>query len=84
MNSPFIRANADSAISSWRLAEETNDSEIVRGLYRQILGREPNSTELDLACHFLAEKSDEKQLRQQAMARFAQVLLLSNEFLFLD
>ena len=84
MNSPFIRTNSEKAISSRRLTEETSDANIVSVLYRQILGREPTPTESELACDFLANQPDAQQSRQQALARLGQVLLLSNEFLFLD
>ena len=52
-------------------------------LYQQILGRDPSSRELALSTRFLEDR-DTSEDATVAWQQLAQVLLLSNEFLFLD
>ena len=75
MNSPFIRHHSQGLASS-------REYETVEALYRQILARDPNPQEQALAEAFLTDGAH--QSKEQTLAELAQVLLLSNEFIFLD
>jgi hypothetical protein len=53
-------------------------------LYRLVLGRQPEEAEIRIALDFIAavEKSQQSQLG--TWQQYAQVLLLTNEMMFLD
>jgi Protein of unknown function (DUF1553)/Protein of unknown function (DUF1549)/Planctomycete cytochrome C len=74
-------------------------AEGVRQIYRRVLGRSPEPDELGLAIEFVRRKSDTTPTEQRAWARshdpkadqplspweqLSQVLLLTNEFMFVD
>jgi hypothetical protein len=79
MNSPFVREQAK------RLAAEVlgaDDAERVTAFYRRALSREPESWEREQALHFVRTAAPEGQL--SPWERLAHVLLLTNEFAFVD
>jgi hypothetical protein len=82
MNSPFILEQAR------RLAEQVSKDarspqDLVSRTYRRVLGRQPSPRELELGTVFLVRaKEVDKQLPPPA--QLAQVLILTNEFHFLD
>jgi hypothetical protein len=71
MNGKFVREQADALAKS--IATEQNDAAKIRALYRKILARDPNATEIDLALSYL---------KQGTMVEYAQVLLATNEEIF--
>lgn len=75
LNSPFVTARAE-AIAGSLAAAEPGDA--VVGIYRRILGRDPDPEEMTLARAFLG------QAGQSGLVEISQSLLLSNEFLFAD
>jgi hypothetical protein len=96
MNHPFILEQAQELIDN-TIADETRDeTERVRELYRRVWAREPSTEELELAQHFLAEGLQDdstgtfvdnprrRSRRLSAWPRLAHVLMLANEFQFLD
>jgi Protein of unknown function (DUF1553)/Protein of unknown function (DUF1549)/Planctomycete cytochrome C len=72
MNSPFIH-NMSLALAKSVEGESDNQAK-VRALYRKILSRDPSAKELDLAMTYLNEADLDK---------YAQVLLATNEEIFL-
>jgi hypothetical protein len=74
LNNPFVTAQA-SAIAVLH-DSKSGDAAIV-GIYRQVLGRDPDAEEMHLAGELLVNK-------QTGIRELAQALLLSNEFLFSD
>ena len=74
LNNPFVTAQA-SAIAALH-DSKSGDTAIV-GIYRQVLGRDPDAEEVQLAGELLADQ-------QTGIRELAQALLLSNEFLFSD
>ena len=77
MNSDFVARNAQSLAD--RAGDEGDDSVAqIRFLYRQLFGRSPNAEELRWAADFL--RSDEPR----RLTQYAQILLISNEMLFVD
>ena len=80
MNSEFMQAQA--AGLAGQSASAANDAERVRFLYRRVFARDPRPKELDLALSFL-EKGRQRMSRE-VWPEYAQALLGSNEFLFLE
>jgi len=79
MNSPFLREQAK------RLAATANagdDAERVTKLYRQALSRNPDSHEREQALQFVRTATSDG--KSSPWERLAQVLLLTNEFAFVD
>jgi hypothetical protein len=72
MNSSFM-LEASKALAERLRADESAES--VKRVYGVVFGREPASDELQLALDYLATNS---------LEQFAQVLLMSNEFMFVD
>lgn len=72
MNSEFVRTAAHSLANR---PEAANTSQQVATLYETVLGRTPGETELNQARDFVASDS---------LERFAQVLLMTNELMFVD
>jgi hypothetical protein len=71
MNSTFMEQQA-AALAS-RVSEQPDNAARVRALYQRVLARDPNPAELDIALGYL---------KTAPLARFAQVLLASNEEIF--
>ncbi len=80
LNAPLVREQAK------RIAAETagqaDVAERIHEMYRRTLGREPNTDERELARQYVTQPMDSAQFTP--WERFAQVLLLTNEFLFVD
>jgi hypothetical protein len=96
MNSPFIQEQAKRLASSSQhardgehlqksrhpsAADEAED--LVRMLYRRALGRSPDSQELALGVSFLLRQEHSSD-SLSPLAQLAQVLMLTNEFMFVD
>jgi hypothetical protein len=98
MNSPFVLEQARQLAAS--VAGNSDPAARIRGLYRRALGRTPDADELALGMHFVAgqatpapqraiqqDKNKKQPARQpplSAWEMYAQVLLLANEFMFVD
>lgn len=78
MNSPFIHDQARKLILQKGFVDAGNDTAKLQFLHRTIFQRNPSVTEIQEAMKFLLPE------RKGAWADFAQVLLLSNEFRFVD
>ncbi|MFM7208052.1 MAG: PSD1 and planctomycete cytochrome C domain-containing protein [Planctomycetaceae bacterium] len=82
LNHPFVAGRAA------RVAEQVSTADAparVVDLYRRVLGRSPSPDEHMRADQFLADAAGEAGSGQFApLAQVAQVLLLSNEFMFVD
>jgi cytochrome c553 len=81
MNSTFLRENAR-RLAAGIPNDATNDAERVAALYRQALSRDPDSLEREQALDFVRTAGTEGKM--SAWERLAQVLLLTNEFAFVD
>ncbi len=79
LNSPFVRAQAESVNRQAEIAELFDVSARVMAIYRRVLIRNPESEEASLAARFLGPAPTEEQ-----WVHFTQVLLLSNEFSYCD
>jgi hypothetical protein len=71
MNSSFVQDRAEALAKG--VEKEPDVSAKVRGIYRKLLGRDPDERELELAKQYL---------ETQTLARYAQALLATNEVIF--
>jgi hypothetical protein len=79
MNSPFVVEQAKALAA--RTTGTTDDR--IRRLYQLVLGRNPNDVEKKLSGEFVRSPAD-KSSNVTGWEQLAQVLLLSNEFAFVD
>ena len=86
LNNLFVVERTKDVVKLGTVATAKNDSEKVRAIYRAVLSRNPTAEEVELASQFVADAAKEKVAfnRLGAWEQLAQVLLLSNEFLFVD
>jgi len=83
LNSPFVIAQAERLAGEMeRVANEP--AARIEALYRRLLGRPPEPWEIERGLRFLDEqgRADPKSL--SPWQRYAQALLLTNEFMFID
>jgi hypothetical protein len=81
MNSPFVREQAR-RVMEVVAAVADDEAARVSALYRHVLSREPDSLEREEALQFVRTASPEGKM--SPWERLAQVLLLTNEFTFVD
>ena len=89
MNSPFVIEQARHLLQRSDVAGQTRDEGKIKRMYQLAYGRAAEPDEIALGLRFLAEarKSNEAKkatLPLSAWEQYAQVLLLSNEFAFVD
>jgi hypothetical protein len=85
MNSPFVAEQAQALVAKLNLATPAlAPLQRVEQLYLAILGRKPTKPESAMAVTFLTEAKDSKDGQLNAHELLAQVLMLSNEFAFID
>jgi hypothetical protein len=77
MNSPFVIEQAKAVTQ--HIANVTDTTPRLIELYHRVYQRDPSAAELDMGRRYLGDKPD-----PDAWARYAQALLLSNEFVFVD
>jgi hypothetical protein len=94
MNSPFALEQARALAA--RVSGQSDPAARVRELYRLAFGRQPEADELALGVRFVASRAalrpaavipqlkHRKQQPLSAWEMYAQVLLLANEFMFVD
>ena len=80
LNSPFVQEQSRALAA--RVAEVTGTEAKVKALYRLALGRNPSKDEAVHAAEFVAD--DDPKATFGRWPQMAQVLLLSNEFAFVD
>jgi hypothetical protein len=89
LNNPFVQRVAEDVTE--RIGTHDDSTSQIGRLYHIVLAREPTSEELEWGNQFLAATADESlddaspSLQPlNAWGRYAQALLLTNEFMFLD
>ena len=82
MNSPFLTEQAKALASRSEVVSAKTPTAKVTALYQLALSRKPTSEELSLAMEFTLEDSPKSMFGK--WPQLAQVLLLSNEFAFVD
>jgi hypothetical protein len=84
LNSPFLQQQA-TALARRLKAEASTDTEAgVRRAYRLLYGRQPTPGQLQLAAEFLSSPQPGGPVSDALWIEYAQALLGSNEFLFVD
>ena len=84
LNGPLMLQQA-ATLAKCLTAESSATAEtIVRQTYRQLFARVPSATELRLGRDFLANDATQKSPTFERVQQYAQALLGSNEFLFVD
>lgn len=91
MNSPFVVEQARRLAADPNVGSAESTSAGVRTLYRRVLSRDPSPDELSLAVEYIDSanqqspaKSTKSRDTLSPWEQFAQILLLTNEFLYLD
>jgi hypothetical protein len=82
MNSPFAVREAKELMKRPEIAGATEPAERVHQLYCLVYQRDPTAEELATGLNFVGAGSESKRL--SAWEQYAQVLLESNEFVFVD
>jgi hypothetical protein len=88
LNSPFITEQAKSVIARADVSSAAEPASRIASIFRVVLQREPRQEELMAANEFL-QTAEQHRLnggasQLSAWEQFAQVLLMSNEFIFVD
>jgi hypothetical protein len=83
MNSPFVTEQARHLAAR---AQDVEPRQRIAGLYRFTLSREPSAEELQMSAMFLDAARDalDGQTQLSPWEQLAQMLLSTNEFLFVD
>jgi len=85
MNSPFVQERARRLAAHLEEQGLTEPASRVMYLHRRLFGREASPEEIEQALAFVrAVEADGPAVRQGAWEQYAQVLLLSNEFVFVE
>jgi mono/diheme cytochrome c family protein len=86
LNSPFVVDAARGVAARSEVVQATAPAEKARAIYRAVLSRSPTKQETELALAFAAEASKEPVApgKLTTWEQLAQVLLMSNEFAFVD
>ena len=86
MNSAFVAERARAVVSREEVAKAGDPAAKVAAIYRAILSRTPTVEETSLSIAFAEEAGRAKVTGNQLTAweQYAQVLMLGNEFLFVD
>jgi hypothetical protein len=82
MNSPFVIELAKALAA--RVANEPTPDRRVMALYRFVLARDPEPAEIQAALRFLDAERGDKESKLTSWEQYAQVLLLTNEAMFVD
>jgi len=82
MNSPFAVREAKELVKRSEIGSATEPAERIRQLYRIAYQRDPTAEELETGLKFVSSGSESKRLG--VWEQYAQVLLESNEFVFVD
>jgi hypothetical protein len=85
MNSPFVVEQSQSLALRAEVAAAKTPAEQVQALYRAVLARQPDAAEQQIAEQFLATTpTTNDQIKLTPVEQLAQLLLLTNEFMYVD
>jgi hypothetical protein len=83
LNAPFVQEQARAVVQLPEITGTPGSAERIQALYRRILSRNPSSQELGQSLKFL-EASPRRDGELDPWEQLAQVLLISNEAVFID
>jgi len=89
MNSPFVIEQARHFLQRPDVAGQTKEEAKIKRMYQLAYSRAADADEIALALRFLDEARKSHEVKKAALPlsaweQYAQVLLLSNEFAFVD
>jgi hypothetical protein len=80
MNSPFVIEQASALVKRPEIQQASQPAERVKQMYQLLFGRDPTADEASLAMQFVSDQNE----AGATWERYAQALLVSNEFVFID
>jgi len=83
MNSPFVIEQARGLAQRDEIKRATCEEEKIQALYRVVLQRPAAPAEIQLGQKFIAAQA-QTETKLSPFEKYAQVLLLSNEVMFVD
>ena len=84
MNSPFVVEQAQALAARPDIASAADDTAKITALYRLVLNRSPDNDELAIGRDFLAAPASTDGPKLSALEQYAQLLLLTNEVMYVD
>ena len=86
MNSPFVIEQANALVARPAIATKTEPRERIAAMYRQLFYRSPTEEEITIGQDFIAAAQANKSPADKLApwSQYAQLLLFSNEFMFVD
>jgi hypothetical protein len=84
LNSPFILEQTRRLLKRPELVSESDAAKKIQSLHRLVYGRAADTDEVRLGERFLAQNDPPDTKGLTAWERYGQVLLLANEFVFVD
>ncbi|MFN0021499.1 MAG: PSD1 and planctomycete cytochrome C domain-containing protein [Pirellulaceae bacterium] len=84
LNSPYIRKRSETLVARLQTEAGNDTAARVQLAYRVLLQREPTADELALGLEFVSSAAADGATADALWREFAQVLLASNELLFVD
>jgi len=86
LNHPFVLAQSEKLAERVGKSNLKNDRQKIEWLYENIFGRLPASAEMKIASHALAlaRSENKNDPEKSAWQQYCQILLCSNEFIFVD
>ncbi|HEY5315318.1 MAG TPA: DUF1553 domain-containing protein, partial [Pirellulales bacterium] len=84
LNGPLLAGQATALVKGMTAAGPATTEEEVRWIYRQLFARSPTAQEIRLGVEFLSTGTSGSKADRGLQQQYAQTLLGSNEFLFID
>jgi len=90
MNSPFVQEQVRRLVRRPEVEKEKTTEARIQALYRLVFSREAEPDELSIGLHFIGSQDSMKPIAEHpaegmtSWEKYAQVLLMTNEFAFVD
>jgi mono/diheme cytochrome c family protein len=84
LNSPFVLEMAKALATRPEVRASDDPRQRIAALHRLVFAREPRESEIELALKYIVAQPEAKDGKPDGWARYAQVLLFTSEFAFLD
>jgi len=84
MNSPFVVEQAKALAARLPQGEGVGDEHRIAELYRLTLQRDPLPVETEIGKRFVTEAEADTEAKLNAWQQYAQLMLLTNEFMYVD
>ena len=84
MNSPFVIEQAKAFLQQQEVATTSDSTERIHALHRIVFGRAPKKEEVAIGVEFIRIAISGEEIKLNPWEQYVQLLLLTNEFMFLD